>query len=292
MNPERVSLPDIDLDFPDHRREEVIEYVQRKYGRGHVAQILTFGTLAAKAAVRDVGKVLAFHSYTIEQVAREIPSAPGTTLAKAIRQSQRLKELIAESDEVRRLLKLAQAIEGLPRHASTHAAGVVIHQEKLTEIVALQSGHANIPLTQATMDVVELVGGVKFDFLGLRNLTLLERMLDFIEEHEGERLELSELPLDDRETFALLSKGDTTGVFQLESSGMRKVLKQLRPSEFEDIVAVNALYRPGPMDYISDYIKGKQEPESVQYLHQDLKPFFNENVRCDCLSGANYTNCR
>ncbi|KHF41057.1 DNA polymerase III subunit alpha [Halalkalibacter okhensis] len=272
LNHERVSMPDIDIDFPDHRRDEVIEYVQKKYGKEHVAQIITFGTLAARAVVRDVGKVLGVDSYVIGQLAKEIPSAPGTTLEKAIRTNPRIQSLINDSEELAALWKIAKQLEGLPRHASTHAAGVVISAEPLTDVIALQAGQTSISLTQAPMDVVEKVGLLKFDFLGLRNLTLLENIARLIEYHYGTKVDFSRIPLDDQKAFQLLGSGETTGIFQLESDGMRQVLKTLQPTEFEDIVAVNALYRPGPMEYIPSYISGKHGKKEVSYAHADLEP--------------------
>ncbi|WP_413379111.1 DNA polymerase III subunit alpha [Alkalihalobacillus sp. 1P02AB] len=276
LNPERQSLPDIDVDFPDHRREEVIQYVQKSYGKNYVAQILTFGTFAAKAAIRDVGKVLGLHAFEIEKAAKLVPSRPGITLEKAISSNEEFRNFLKESEELEQLKHLALKIEGLPRHSSTHAAGVIISQKPLTDIVALQSGQDGVYLTQATMGVLEEVGFVKFDFLGLRNLTMLERVQDAVHAHTGEKIDLLQLPLDDVKVYEELSKGETTGVFQLESDGMRGVLRQLKPSKFEDIVAVNALYRPGPMDFIPTYIQGKNEPDhTVTYLHPDLEPILS-----------------
>ncbi|MFC0557919.1 DNA polymerase III subunit alpha [Halalkalibacter alkalisediminis] len=272
LNHERVSMPDIDIDFPDHRRDEIITYVQKKYGRAHVAQIITFGTLAARAVIRDVGKVLGADSYVIEQLIKQIPSAPGMTLAKALADSETLQELVQQSEDVHEMWKIALELEGLPRHSSTHAAGVVISSEPLTKVMALQAGQSMISLTQATMDIVEKLGLLKFDFLGLRNLTLLENITKLIEQQSGTKINLSDVPFDDEKTFQLLGKGETTGVFQLESPGMRQALKQLKPSEFEDIVAVNALYRPGPMKYIPTYVKGKHENAPISVAHPDLIP--------------------
>ncbi|NEU29885.1 DNA polymerase III subunit alpha [bacterium LRH843] len=271
LNHERVSMPDIDIDFPDHRRDEVIEYVQKKYGSEHVAQIMTFGTLAAKAVIRDVGKALGLKNFTIEQVAKEIPSGHGVTLEKAVSENNQLKTIIAQSEETKRLWEIAKQLEGLPKHVSTHAAGVVISSKPLPEIVALQAGQSAISLTQAPMNVIEDLGLLKFDFLGLKNLTLLEHMLALIWKHDRVKLDLAKLPLDDEKTFQLLASGNTTGVFQLESKGMRRVLVDLGPSEFEDIVAVNALYRPGPMNFIQTYIEGKHKSRTTTYVHPDLE---------------------
>ncbi|MDQ0208105.1 DNA polymerase III subunit alpha [Alkalicoccobacillus murimartini] len=271
LNPERVSLPDIDIDFPDHRRDEVIEYVQGRYGEDRVAQIITFGTFAAKAAIRASAKVLGTEPNLLERIVREIPSTPKITIVQAIEQSKALQQLIQDQSAVENLIKSAQSIEGLPRHTSTHAAGVIISAEPLTERVALEQGRAKIPLTQAPMDVVQQVGLLKFDFLGLRNLTLLETILASINKQENKSLKISRFPLEDKATYKLLASGDTTGVFQLESDGMRNVLARLGPTEFEDIVAVNALYRPGPMDYIPTYIEGKHKKRTVTYLHADVE---------------------
>ncbi|MFC0473269.1 DNA polymerase III subunit alpha [Halalkalibacter kiskunsagensis] len=272
LNHERVSMPDIDIDFPDHRRDEVIEYVQQKYGKNHVAQILTFGTLAARAVVRDVGKVLGVDSYLIGKLTKQIPVSPGVTLEKALASSKELESMITESKDLAVLWKVSKQLEGLPRHASTHAAGVVISAKPLTELMALQAGQSTISLTQATMDVVEKIGLLKFDFLGLRNLTLLENISFLIEQQYGEKIDYTRIPLDDKKTYQLLGQGDTTGVFQLESDGMRQALTSLQPTEFEDIVAVNALYRPGPMKYIPMYRQGKHEVTKVVFPHEDLEP--------------------
>ncbi|MBU8905165.1 DNA polymerase III subunit alpha [Desertibacillus haloalkaliphilus] len=272
LNPERISMPDIDIDFPDRRREEVIDYVVNKYGHSHVAQIITFGTLAAKAALRDVGRVLGLEQRLIDSAAKQIPSSPGITLSEAVRGNVELKKMISRSEELKRLFQLASKIEGIPRHASTHAAGIVISQDPLTAVVPLQSGHDRVRLTQYPMDVLEELGLVKMDFLGLKNLTLLEQMVTMIEQQTGETVIIQDLPLDDPKTFELLGRGETTGVFQLESAGMRSVLQKLKPNRFEDIVAVNALYRPGPMEHIPDYIEGKHGRRQVTYPHPDLKP--------------------
>ncbi|ARK31706.1 DNA polymerase III subunit alpha [Halalkalibacter krulwichiae] len=275
LNHERISMPDIDIDFPDHRRDEVIAYVQNKYGKGNVAQIITFGTLAARAVIRDVGKVLGTDSYVIEQLVKQIPASPGMSLTRAIYENDALKEMIDQSEELKHLWQIAKELEGLPRHASTHAAGVVISRDPLTQVMALQAGHAQISLTQATMDIVEKLGLLKFDFLGLRNLTLLETITTLIEKQTAKKLDVTTIPFDDEKTFQLLAKGETTGVFQLESAGMRQALKQLRPTEFEDIVAVNALYRPGPMKYIPDYVSGKHGIRQVSFVHPDLEPILS-----------------
>ncbi|HEX7064941.1 MAG TPA: DNA polymerase III subunit alpha [Bacillales bacterium] len=272
LNPERVTMPDIDIDFSDSRRDEVIRYVAEKYGSGHVAQIITFGTLAARAAVRDVGRVLDAPPKLVDSVAKKIPSRPGITLEKAKQESAPLKKLLQESQEAVKLFEIAETIEGFPRHASTHAAGIVISKDPLTDVVPLQEGQEGIALTQYSMDILEELGLLKMDFLGLRNLTLIENILWLIEKSTDSRVDLKDIPFDDRKTFELLAAGDTTGVFQLESDGMRQVLKRLRPTHFEDIIAVNALYRPGPMDNIPTFIAGKHGKREVTYIHADLKP--------------------
>ncbi|WP_165997083.1 DNA polymerase III subunit alpha [Bacillus sp. Cs-700] len=271
LNPERVTMPDIDIDFPDVRRDEVIDYVHEKYGHDRVAQIVTFGTLAAKAAIRDVGRVLEVDNKLLDAMSKAIPSRPGLTLNKAKEESKVLKDLISSSKEGKRVFEIASTIEGLPRHTSTHAAGVVISAEPLTHHVPLLGGH-HINLTQFPMNDLEEIGLLKMDFLGLRNLTLIEGILNDIEEEMGQRPFLSTIPMDDEATFSLLQKADTTGVFQLESDGMRQVLRKLKPTEFEDIVAVNALYRPGPMENIPLFISGKHKERTIEYLHHDLEP--------------------
>ncbi|HET7658294.1 MAG TPA: DNA polymerase III subunit alpha, partial [Bacillales bacterium] len=257
LNPERVTMPDIDIDFPDTRRDEVIHYVAKKYGREHVAQIITFGTLAARAAVRDIGRVLGASPKVVDSVAKNIPGRPGMTLEQARKESVPLRNLLRESDEASRLFGIAETVEGFPRHASTHAAGVVISKEPLTDVVPLQEGQENIALTQYPMGILEELGLLKMDFLGLRNLTLIENILRLIKSETGEVINFQSISYDDKATFEMLAAGDTTGVFQLESDGMRQVLRRLKPTCFEDIVAVNALYRPGPMDNIPTFISGK-----------------------------------
>jgi len=270
LNPERVSMPDIDIDFSDRRRDEVIQYVAKKYGEQHVAQIITFGTLAARAVLRDVGRVMGAEQGEIDMLTKQIPNKPGITLSDALEQSVTLRKLVNSSPTFKKIFSTALKIEGLPRHTSTHAAGIVISEEPLTNIVPLQHAHAEIYLTQYPMDVLEDLGLLKMDFLALRTLTLIENICELIKEKTGKNLDLQSIPFNDPKTYALLGRGDTTGVFQLESDGMKKVLEQLKPSEFEDIVAVNALYRPGPMDYISTYIKRKHKLEDISYVHSDL----------------------
>ncbi|TDG00717.1 DNA polymerase III subunit alpha [Paenibacillus piri] len=276
LNPERISMPDIDIDFSDLRRDEVIDYVVDKYGRDRVAQIITFGTMAAKAAVRDVGRVLNMPYGEVDRAAKMIPHQLGVTLAEAIEANPDLKGLAAKHPQTARLLEMAMKVEGMPRHASTHAAGVVISREPLTQYVPLQEGNEQTALTQYSMEHLEAIGLLKMDFLGLRTLSIIERTLQWIKEKTGTEVDFSKLPMNDPTTYALLSRGDTTGVFQLESPGMRRVLKELRPSEFEDIISVNALYRPGPMEFIPRYIQCKHGELEVEYPHPALEPILRD----------------
>ncbi|RHW40733.1 DNA polymerase III subunit alpha [Neobacillus notoginsengisoli] len=272
LNPERVTMPDIDIDFPDHRRDEIIEYVARKYGELHVAQIATFGTLAAKASIRDVGRAFGLNTKELDMWSKAIPSRIGITLEEAYRDSKRLRDLAEESPFNQKLFQTAMKLEGLPRHTSTHAAGVVISEQPLVDFIPIQEGHNHIYLTQYSMEYLEEIGLLKMDFLGLRNLSLIESIVSSIEREENREIDVRSIPLNDVLTFELLARGETTGIFQLESEGMRKVLTRLRPTRFEDIVAVNALYRPGPMENIPLFIDRKHGRESIAYPHEDLKP--------------------
>ncbi|MBD1380102.1 DNA polymerase III subunit alpha [Metabacillus arenae] len=272
LNPERVTMPDIDIDFPDNRRDEMITYVTKKYGAMHVAQIITFGTLAARAALRDVGRVMGISAKEADRLTKMIPSRVGITLQEALNESPKLKEYIAKSELANKIFETALKLEGLPRHTSTHAAGVVFSEQPLTDVIPIQEGHEDVYLTQYSMDYLEDLGLLKMDFLGLRNLTLIQTIIQMIEKEEGKRISFAEISYRDKQTFNLLSRGDTTGVFQLESDGMRSVLKRLKPTTLEDIVAVNALYRPGPMENIPHFIKRKHKQETVRYLHPDLEP--------------------
>ncbi|WP_078391929.1 DNA polymerase III subunit alpha [Shouchella patagoniensis] len=263
LNPERVSLPDIDVDFPDYRRDEVLAYVKERFGHEKVAQIITFGTFAGRAAIRDAGKALAIKSSFVDKVAKSL-SPSSLPLKAAIEQHLFSEHSSPELDE---LLFFAQKIEGFPRHASTHAAGVIISDRPLKEKIAVQLGNDDQLITQADMDSLDALGFVKFDFLGLRNLTLLERMIETIKAESGQIINLQDIPLDDKPTYRLLQAGKSTGIFQLESGGMRNVLKQLEPNSFNDIVATTALYRPGPMDFIPEYIRGKHGEEVVYSKH-------------------------
>ena len=276
LNPERISMPDIDIDFADSRRMEVIQYVVEKYGQNYVSQIITFGTLSAKAAAREVARVFGFESTTLEAISSFIPAKPGITLKEAYDMSEKLREFIQTEEIRKKWFQVALALEGLPRNASTHAAGVVLSPVSLVDIIPIQSGHEDIYLTQWPMKEVEQVGLLKMDFLGLRNLTIIERILKIINYKQSNPFQLAEIPLHDELTFQLLQQGDSTGVFQLESPGMRQALKQINPTKFEDVVAVNALFRPGPMESIPLYAKRKAGHAPVTYEHPILEPILKE----------------
>ncbi len=278
LNPERVSMPDFDIDFCQDRRDEVISYVQEKYGSDQVAQIITFGKLQARAVLRDVGRVLQMPYGQVDRLCKLIPNNPAnpTTLPQAIDGEPRLQEERDSDETVAQMLKIALRLEGLYRHASTHAAGVVIGDRPLDQLVPLyRDPRSEMPVTQFNMKWVEKAGLVKFDFLGLKTLTVLEVAVKYLKER-GIDLDLAALPFDDEATYELLSKGDTVGVFQLESSGMRDVLRKLKPDRFEDIIALVALYRPGPMDNIPTFISCKRGLEDPDYLHPWLEPILTE----------------
>ena len=273
LNPDRISMPDIDTDFCVERRDEVIQYVTEKYGTDHVAQIVTFGTMAARAAVRDAGRALAVPLPDVDRVAKLIPSGPGgLSIEKALQQIPELRQQYDASPIVRQLLDTAKSIEGLARHASTHAAGVVISKEKLVDITPLIKLGDDDVNTQYDMGWVERIGLLKMDFLGLRNLTVMKNAQDEIRRTTHPDFDVATIPDDDARTFEVLSRGDTTGVFQLESDGMRRVVTELKPSCLDDIVALVALYRPGPMEWIPQYIGNKHGRTKARYMHVKLEP--------------------
>ncbi len=281
LNIERREMPDIDLDFEDYRRDEVIKYVSEKYGEDHVAQIITFGTLGAKAALRDVGRALGMSYGDVDRVAKLVPFAVNMTLDRAMQENNELHDIYQQDSTVRKLVDAAKKVEGTVRHASTHAAGVVIAKEPLTKYVPLQhtikgGGGQEAIMTQFTMEDVAKVGLLKMDFLGLANLTILGRARNLIRQTRGIDLDLYHLPMNDAATFKLLSSGETTGVFQLEGVGMRRYIKDLKPNSFNDISAMIALYRPGPMEHIPTYIKAKHGEEAVHYLHPALESILKE----------------
>jgi DNA polymerase-3 subunit alpha len=278
LNPERVSMPDFDIDFCQERRDEVIRHVQEKYGRDRVAQIITFGKLQARAVLRDVGRVLQLPFGQVDRLCKLVPNNPANpvTLQQAIDNEPVLQNARDTDEDVRRLMDIALKLEGLYRHASTHAAGVVIGDRSLDELVPLyRDPRSDMPVTQFNMKWVEQAGLVKFDFLGLKTLTVLAKAVELIAER-GTRIDLAALPLDDPKTFAMIGRGETTGIFQLESSGMRDVVRKLKPDRFEDIIALVALYRPGPMDNIPRYIACKHGAEKPDYLYPTLEPILKE----------------
>jgi len=278
LNPERVSMPDFDVDFCQDRRDEVIRYVQDKYGRDHVAQIITFGKLQARAVLRDVGRVLEMPYGYIDKLCKLVPNNPAspTSLPEAIAGEPQLRQYIDDDPDVRRLMDMAKKLEGLYRHASTHAAGVVIGDRPLEQLIPLyRDPRSDMPVTGFNMKYVESAGLVKFDFLGLKTLTVLT-MAEELVRAKGVEIDLATLPLDDPPTFEMISRGETAGVFQLESSGMVDVLRGLQPDTFEDIIAVVALYRPGPMDNIPSYVKRKHGEEEIDYLYPTLEPILKE----------------
>ena len=278
LNPERVSMPDFDIDFCQDRRDEVIRYVQNRYGREQVAQIITFGKLQARAVLRDVGRVLQMSYGQVDRLCKMVPNNPANpvTLEEAIKGEPRLREARDSDDQVRRLMDISLKLEGLYRHASTHAAGVVIGDRPLDELVPLyRDPRSDFPVTQFNMKWVEPAGLVKFDFLGLKTLTVLERAHKLLAKR-GIAIDFANLPLEDKTTYAMLARGDTTGVFQLESSGMRDVLRRLKPDSIEDIIALVALYRPGPMDNIPKYVACKAGTEKPDYLYPTLEPVLKE----------------
>ncbi|MCB1504766.1 MAG: DNA polymerase III subunit alpha [Hyphomicrobiaceae bacterium] len=279
LNPERISMPDFDVDFCQDRRDEVIRYVQDKYGHDRVAQIITHGKLQARAVLRDVGRVLQMPYGQVDRLCKLVPNNPANpvTLAEAIAGEPKLQEEQKNEAIVARLLEIAQKLEGLYRHASTHAAGMVIGDRPLDELVPLyKDPKSNTPVTQFNWKMVEAAGLVKFDFLGLKTLTVLQKAVEFVRRGRGVEIDLPALALDDKKSYELLARADTVGVFQLESTGMRESLKKLRPDRFEDIIAMVALYRPGPMDNIPTYINRKHGEEPVDYLHPMLKGILEE----------------
>ncbi len=278
LNPDRISMPDIDTDFCFERRDEVIEYVTKKYGADRVAQIVTFGTMAARAAVRDVGRVMGVPLAEVDRIAKLIPNIPTNpmTIQQAIDSVPELSSAYQRDAQARKLLDTAKRVEGLARHASTHAAGVVIAPGPITDYAPLVRLGDNDVNTQYSMEWVERVGLLKMDFLGLRTLTVLEAAAVEIRRTADPGFSIDTIPLDDPKTFAMLAAGQTTGVFQLESAGMRRYIADLKPTRFEDLIAMVALYRPGPMDWINDFIAGKHGRRTITYLHPKLEPILEE----------------
>ena len=279
LNPERVSMPDIDIDFCYERRQEVIDYVIRKYGEANVAQIITFGTMAARAAIKDVGRALAMPYANVDRISKMIPTELGITIEKALKMNPDLKNAYNEEPDTKRLIDTSLRLEGLPRHSSTHAAGVVICREPVMEYVPLSANDGQVN-TQYTMTILEELGLLKMDFLGLRTLTVIQSAVQEIARIHGVKLDMDRLPENDALVYDMICQGKTEGVFQLESGGMKQFMKELQPRCLEDMIAGIALYRPGPMDFIPKYIKGKNAGGNVQYTHPKLEPILENTYGC------------
>ncbi len=277
LNPERIAMPDIDMDFEDDRREEVIKYVTDKYGQDHVSQIITFGTMAARAAIRDAGRALALPLADVDRAAKAIPALPlGMTIDKALETAPEFAAVYNSSQEIQHLIDTARSIEGNPRNMSIHAAGVVISNDPLVDHVPLSRGSNGEVVTQYHMNALEKIGLLKMDFLGLSNLSVLAKAVNNIKQSHNIVIDVLHIPKDDKKTYAMLSKGDVVGVFQLEGSGMRRYLMELKPQSIQELSAMVALYRPGPLAEIPNYIKGKFKPKTIQYLHPKLEPILKE----------------
>ncbi len=281
LNPERISMPDIDIDFADNRRDEVLNYVREKYGRENVAQIITFGTMAAKAAVRDVGRAMGYPYAEVDRVAKLIPMpvlGKHAPLKDSVMKDPALNLAYKNEPRVKELLDNAVQLEGTVRHAGTHASAVVMSEKPLVNYTPLQrsTGGSEEIITQYSMKITEDLGLLKMDFLGLKNLTIMQQALELIKQTKGQDVRLEEVPMDDEKAFQLLQKGDTTGIFQLESGGMRRYIRELKPTRFEDIIAMISLYRPGPMEWIPAYIKGKHFPETVKFLDPSFEDILKE----------------
>ncbi|WP_051534039.1 DNA polymerase III subunit alpha [Desulfitibacter alkalitolerans] len=279
LNPERITMPDIDIDFCYERRGEIIDYLSLKYGQEHVAQIITFGTMAAKAAVRDVGRVLHIPLPEVDKVAKLIPNELGITLERALQISTELRQLYEKDQTIHELLDMAKEVEGLPRHASTHAAGVVISREEMTSYLPIQKANdGGVVTTQFPMGTVEEIGLLKMDILGLRTLTVIGQVVEIVKENKGIEIDIDRISLEDDKTFEMLGRGESIGVFQLESDGMRAILKNLKPERFSDLIALVALYRPGPLGsgMVEDFIKRRHGEVEVKYLHPNLEPILKD----------------
>ncbi len=280
LNPERVSMPDIDIDFCYERRQEVIDYVRRKYGADKVVQIVTFGTMAAKGVIRDVARVLDLPYSFGDTLAKMIPNELNITLQKALDMNPELRSRYDTEEQVKNLLDMCMKLEGLPRHTSMHAAGVVICQKPAEEFVPLSRGSDGSITTQFTMTTIEELGLLKMDFLGLRTLTVIKDAVDLVRQDTGKELSMGNIDYNDPKVLDFIGTGKTDGVFQLESGGMKNFMKELRPQSLEDIIAGISLYRPGPMDFIPRYIKGKNNPESITYETPLLEPILSPTYGC------------
>ncbi|NLP45692.1 MAG: DNA polymerase III subunit alpha [Epulopiscium sp.] len=279
LNPERVSMPDIDVDFCYERRQEVIDYVVEKYGEDHVAQIVTFGTMAARAVIRDVGRALNLPYGEVDKVAKMIPTTLGITIEKALVINAELRDLYDSNQDIRYLIDMSKRLEGLPRHSSTHAAGVVIAEKPVVEYVPLSSNDGVIT-TQFPMTTLEELGLLKMDFLGLRTLTVIQNAVKQIKYNHQKDIHMDEIDFDDPKVYELISQGKTEGVFQLESAGMKSFMKELQPTSLEDLIAGISLYRPGPMDFIPKYVQGKRNPDTIHYLCKELEPILKTTYGC------------
>ena len=279
LNPERITMPDIDVDFCYERRQEVIDYVIEKYGKDHVCQIITFGTMAARAVIRDVGRVMRIPYADVDRIAKAVPMELGITIDRAVEISQPLRREMEADETIAQLIATARKLEGMPRHAGTHAAAVVISKDPLMNIIPLQKNDETVT-TQFTMGAIEELGLLKMDFLGLRNLTVIQDACNLVEKSTGKPLDMEKIALDDPLVYQMIGEGDTDGVFQLESGGMRELLKELKRNCFEDIIACISLYRPGPMESIPRYIQGKRDPSSVKYLDKRLEPILQVTYGC------------
>ncbi|MBU1987499.1 DNA polymerase III subunit alpha, partial [Patescibacteria group bacterium] len=276
LNPERVSMPDIDMDFSDARRDDVIHYIEEKYGKDHVAQIITFGTMAARVAIRDVGRVLHYPYDYCDKLAKMIPAL--CKIDKALKIVSELRAIYQQEEAARIIIDYARRLEGVARHSSTHACGVLITKKPLNNYVPLQyvSSSDKTIISQYSLHPIEDLGLLKIDVLGLKNLTIIETTINILKNADKINVDINKIPLDDQKTYQLFQKGETTGVFQFESSGMKRCLKELKPTEFEDIIAMVALYRPGPMEWIPDYIARKKGRKKIKYLHHKLEPILNK----------------
>ena len=280
LNPERVSMPDIDVDFCFERRQEVIDYVVEKYGKDRVVQIVTFGTMAARGVIRDVGRVMDLPYAQCDMIAKMIPEELNITIDKALKMNPELKNLYNTDETVKKLIDMSRRLEGLPRHTSMHAAGVVISQKSVDEYVPLARASDGSIVTQFTMTTLEELGLLKMDFLGLRTLTVIQKAVKLIERNKGISLDMDRVDYNDKQVYDMLGAGKTEGVFQLESAGMTNFMKELKPESLEDIIAGISLYRPGPMDFIPQYIEGKNNPDSIHFLCPQLEPILSATYGC------------
>ena len=286
LNPERVSMPDIDVDFCFERRQEVIDYVVRKYGKDRVVQIVTFGTLAARGVIRDVGRVLDMPYAQVDVIAKMIPQELNITIDKALDMNPELKKAYEEQEEIHYLIDMAKRLEGLPRHTSMHAAGVVISQKDVDEYVPLSKAQDGSITTQFTMTTLEELGLLKMDFLGLRTLTVIQDAVGLVEKDTGVSLDMQKIDYNDKKVLDSLGTGHSEGVFQLESGGMKNFMKELKPQSLEDVIAGISLYRPGPMDFIPQYIRGKNRPDTIKYDCPQLESILKPTYGCIVYQGA------